>query len=52
MAPWSIELMDCFVSSKPALETFFAPAAYNKLLSTLFPVDTLFSILPQVHHHD
>lgn len=43
--------MDCFQSVKLDLESDFTPAAYNKLLHTLFPVDTPYTVYPQVHRH-
>ncbi|KAF8953684.1 hypothetical protein BDZ97DRAFT_1871284 [Flammula alnicola] len=52
MAPWTPEIMDCFQSIKPDLESDFTPAAYNKLLNTLFPVNTPYTVFPQVHRHD
>ena len=52
MAPWSSDLMDCFQSVKPELESDFTPAAYNKLLNTLFPVNTPYTVFPQVHRHE
>ena len=41
--------MDCFTSIKPDLEPDFTPAAYNKLLSTLFPVNSPYTVFPRVH---
>jgi hypothetical protein len=52
MAPWTSEIMDSFQSVKPDLESDFTPAAYNKLLNTLFPVNTPYAVFPQVHRHD
>ena len=49
---WPAEIMDCFQSIKPELESDFTPAAYNKLLHTLFPVDTPYTVYPQVHRHE
>lgn len=51
MAPWAQEIMACFRGAKPDLESDFTPAAYNKLLNTLFPVNTPYTVFPQVHHH-
>jgi len=44
--------MDGFQSVKPELESDFTPAAYNKLLNTLFPVNTPYTVFPQVHRHE
>jgi len=52
MAPWSSEIMDCFQTIRPDLESDFTPAAYNKLLNTLFPVNTPYTVFPQVHRHE
>ncbi|KAF9478739.1 hypothetical protein BDN70DRAFT_835427 [Pholiota conissans] len=52
MAPWSPEIMESFQSIKPELESDFTPAAYNKLLNTLFPVNSPYAVFPQVHRHD
>ncbi|CAA7266706.1 unnamed protein product [Cyclocybe aegerita] len=52
MSPWSSELTECFQSIKPDLESDFTPAAYNKLLNTLFPVNTPYTVFPQVHRHE
>lgn len=52
MAPWSTDLMESFQTIKPELESDFTPAAYNKLLNTLFPVNTPYAVFPQVHRHD
>ncbi|KIM44213.1 hypothetical protein M413DRAFT_443240 [Hebeloma cylindrosporum] len=51
-SPWPSEVQDCFVSIKPDLESDFTPAAYNKLLNTLFPVNTPYTVFPQVHRHE
>lgn len=52
MAPWTPEIMESFRSMKPELESDFTPAAYNKLLNTLFPVNTPYTVFPQVHRHE
>ncbi|KAH9475287.1 hypothetical protein JR316_0012398 [Psilocybe cubensis] len=52
MSPWSSEIMECFQKIKPDLESDFTPAAYNKLLNTLFPVNTPYTVFPQVHRHE
>ena len=52
MSPWSSEIQECFVSVKPDLESDFTPAAYNKLLNTVFPVNTPYTVFPQVHRHE
>jgi hypothetical protein len=52
MSPWPSEIRNCFVFVKPQLESDFTPAAYNKLLNTLFPVDTPYTVFPQVHRHE
>ncbi len=44
--------MESFQSVKPELESDFTPAAYNKLLNTLFPVNTPYTVFPQVHRHE
>lgn len=51
MSPWPSEINDCFVSVNE-LESDFTPAAYNKLLNTLFPVNTPYTVFPQVHRHE
>lgn len=47
MAPWSSPIMQRFrsVPPNPQESEFYAP--YNKLLCTLFPVDTAFTVAPQ-----
>jgi hypothetical protein len=52
MSPWPSEIQECFVSIEPDLESDFTPAAYNKLLNTLFPVNTPYTVFPQVHRHE
>jgi len=52
MAPWSTEIMDCFQSVKPDLEPDFTPAGYNKLLNSLFPINTPYTVLPRTHWLD
>lgn len=49
MAPWPSDISRLFLSlpANPSESDFYAP--YNKLLSTLFPVDTAFTVAPQPH---
>ncbi|KAF9467527.1 hypothetical protein BDZ94DRAFT_1248323 [Collybia nuda] len=47
MAPWPTSLMQCFQLNFNAEEDFYAP--YNKLLCTLFPVDTPFIVVPRIY---
>ncbi|KAF4622295.1 hypothetical protein D9613_009207 [Agrocybe pediades] len=51
MAAWSSDIKNGFISTRPELEPDFTPAAYNKLLNNLFPVNTPFTVFPNVHLH-
>ncbi|KAF8151808.1 hypothetical protein B0H34DRAFT_729067 [Crassisporium funariophilum] len=51
MPPWTSQIMDSFQSIKPDLEPDFTPAAYNKLLNSLFPVNTPYAVYPEVQRN-